>query len=47
MYDNNFVVFDIENNQFAMMDISEDLIFKKLKSIREYIEKLKQYYENK
>lgn len=46
IYDNNYIVFDITNNQFAMMDISEEVIFKKLESIEEYIEKVKQYYEN-
>lgn len=41
LYDNDFVGYDISSKEFVKFNISNELVFKKLESIREYIDLLK------
>ncbi len=38
--DNNFLVFDIENKEFQILDISDEQLWKKIDSIENYISML-------
>ena len=40
LYDNNFLVFDIEKKEFQMLDISDEQFWKKVNSIENYISML-------
>ena len=40
LYDNNFLVFDIEKKEFQMLDISDEQFWKKVNSIEKYLNML-------
>lgn len=40
LYDNNFLVFDIEKKEFQMLDISDEQFWKKVDSIEKYLNML-------
>jgi len=42
LYDNNYLVFNLENGKFQILDISADEYWKELSSIKNYIEFLKE-----
>lgn len=36
-YDNNFLVYNLEENQFQIIDVSDDFIWNRLESISDYL----------
>lgn len=42
-YDNNFLIYNLETNQFQMFDISENKSWKNLESIQEYLNLLEKH----
>ena len=42
LYDNNFLIYNISKNKFQMMDISDDIIWKDVDSIHNYINEIAQ-----
>lgn len=45
--DNDFVVYDINTNNFALYNIVDDLFFENLRSINDYINSIKLFFNNK
>lgn len=43
LYDNNFLIYNIAENKFQMLDISDDKIWKNVDSISNYISEIAQY----
>lgn len=43
LYDNNFLIYNIAENKFQMMDISDDTFWKDVASIRDYINEIAQH----
>ena len=42
LYDNNFLIYNISENKFQIMDISDDIIWKDIDSIQNYINEIAQ-----
>ena len=40
LYDNNFLIYNIEKNKFQIMDISNDIFWKDVDSIQKYINEI-------
>ena len=43
LYDNNYLIYNIAENQFQLLDISDDTIWKNVSSIIDYINLIEQY----
>ena len=42
-FDNNYLIYNIDNNKFQMMDIFDNTIWKDIESIKNYINEIKNY----
>ena len=43
LYNNNFLIYNIVENKFQIVDLSDDTIWKNVDSIRDYISKIAQH----
>lgn len=47
LYDNDFLVYNIKENKFQLLDISSDEFWKDVVSINQYIEQLREFFKKK
>ena len=43
LYDNNYLIYNIQENKFQLFDISEEIIWKNVRSIISYINLIRRY----
>ena len=46
LYDNVFIAYDVLSKNFVRIDASDETVIRVIDSVKEYIEKLKIYYQN-
>jgi hypothetical protein len=43
LYDNNYLVYNLTSNKYQLLDISQDLLWKDIESIADYIKSIENY----